>query len=105
MIHPCFLCQGACCESIVFDEKQLSPDHKTWLLLHGKQKEGMIELDCKCKKLGKDGKCTIYENRPDMCRVFSLGGQACLNTIKRRRKNYKEIEKAIINFGINRPQK
>ena len=92
---PCHLCQGACCESIVFDESQLSEDHKTWLSLHGNKKFGMIEIETKCKKLDKCGKCSIYENRPEMCRVFSVGGNACINTIKRRRKNWKEILKLI----------
>lgn len=26
-----------------------------------------------CPKLGKDGRCTIYENRPEVCKSFEAG--------------------------------
>lgn len=99
LTHPCFICKGACCETIVFDETKLSPNHHVWLSLHGEIKEGMIELECKCKRLLDDGTCGDYENRPEMCRIFTMGGSACLNTIKRRRSNYqqKKILAAIHN--------
>src|SRR5574338_554802 len=102
MTHPCFECKGACCESIVFDEKKVSESHHLWLSLHGEIKEGMIELNCPCKKL-KDGLCSDYENRPEMCRVFTLVGEACKNTIKRRRskQQQKKILALIYNWQRN----
>jgi len=27
----------------------------------------------KCLKIGKDGKCTIYQDRPQLCRDFKIG--------------------------------
>ena len=27
----------------------------------------------KCLKLGKDGKCTIYKDRPQLCKDFQIG--------------------------------
>lgn len=46
------------------------PDHAYWVELHGVEvNDGYAEFPIKCTKL-KDNKCTIYENRPGMCREF-----------------------------------
>lgn len=31
-----------------------------------------------CKVLGKDGLCTKYDQRPEVCRIFEPGNPACL---------------------------
>jgi len=33
----------------------------------------------RCQNLGSDNKCGIYEIRPDNCRVFVVGSEACLS--------------------------
>lgn len=39
--------------------------------------EGLYVVDGKCGYLSEDGRCTDYENRPQACRSFRVGGLAC----------------------------
>ncbi len=57
-----FLCSGcgSCCRSI----GSLTQEDKIKLEFPYNSKE-----DGSCEKLGEDGKCTIYDTRPDICSV------------------------------------
>jgi len=63
---------GECCKTVRFE--LLDYDHKRWAELHGIK---VVEVGVKdyaefpivCTKL-KDNLCTIYDDRPDMCRRF-----------------------------------
>lgn len=83
MNPACEICQGACCESVVL-EPELN-DVGAWLRLHGKDiGQGKIELATPCSKLC-GGKCSVWENRPEVCRVYEVGGVDCRATVLRRR--------------------
>ena len=82
---PCELCKGACCESIVIPLKFEEADAQRWLGFHGTEQENGIRLDCKCSKL-RHGRCTIYDSRPDVCRVFEVGSPNCREAVKTRRQ-------------------
>lgn len=82
----CERCKGACCESIFIPLKYKDEDAQRWLGFHGQEVETGISFDCKCSKL-KNGKCSIYESRPNVCKEYEPGSDACLNTILKRR-NY-----------------
>jgi len=84
MNPACELCRGACCEAIVLPVKVQDPDIQRWIEYHGQPTDRGIYFECKCSKL-KDGKCSIYEDRPKVCRVFEVGSAGCLTAIKRRR--------------------
>lgn len=38
--------------------------------------------------LNRDGRCAIYSDRPDPCRVFAVGSEECIGVIQRRRPSY-----------------
>lgn len=84
MNPACELCRGACCESITLP-LPANPDHAQWLALHGRPSgEGAVRLECQCRQL-KNGKCAIYEERPQVCRDYEPGSRACLSTVVLRR--------------------
>lgn len=64
---PC----SKCCEDIIIPLGYKIPeDMKRWIELHGIETESKaIKLKVSCLKL-KDGKCSIYEDRPDICREY-----------------------------------
>lgn len=82
MNSACELCGGACCESVTLEIKD--PDKAKWLEFHGKKTEHGITLECKCSKL-KLGKCSIWSERPQVCRDYQVGSPACIDAVKRRR--------------------
>ena len=50
-----------------------------WLLLHeniavymGTDRHWYVEFRTKCKELGEDHRCGIYEQRPDLCRAYEV---------------------------------
>lgn len=63
---------GECCKSMRF--QLFDADHYRWAELHGVtivEDDGFwVEFPIKCKKL-KNNRCTIYEDRPEMCKEFS----------------------------------
>lgn len=42
----------------------------------GMNEKGDRINDFTCTKLGRDGRCTIYQRRPDTCRQFEAGSDA-----------------------------
>lgn len=108
----CFRCRGACCEEFfVRSEHDLvvpSSDHNKdinrWFKLHGTKKvavvqatsdtkivvhnESLIHFECKCTKLTGNGKCSIYETRPDICKALEAGSDECLSVVRRRRTEW-----------------
>lgn len=85
----CERCRGACCESFSLPAITiLSPtaDARRWIELHGTNRPGhMLHFECRCTALTAEGRCGIYETRPQVCRVFKAGGVDCLDTLRRRR--------------------
>ncbi len=75
---------------LIFPER-MSPDWKEFLDAHGIFNEkladlikgaidvggGRVHLSHKCQKLGEDGRCTIYENRPKICRDYVCKKPEC----------------------------
>lgn len=95
----CDICVGACCEAFAVKESDLRlPDADTlhWFGLHGVKRDGWITLECRCTKLSPRGRCTIYDDRPQVCRDFRPGGPECLEFVRARRlpAEYAEIRHA-----------
>ena len=68
---------GACCRWIVLqvNPQYDNPDIARWIGLHGirlQRRDGGIfaYIPTPCSALGGDGMCTIYEERPEVCRIF-----------------------------------
>lgn len=100
MNKACELCKGACCESFTLQLdglKENHPDDYRWLSLHAVQDAGSLRFECPCSKLVK-GKCSIYEDRPEVCKRYKVGSVACLKAVATRRAHrQKEIIKLIKN--------
>ena len=81
-MHPaCEECGGACCKGMILDlRKGMNGDEKRWLGLHGYDENGRVKFDQPCLKL-EDGKCSIYETRPGICRTMKVGSRECLYAI------------------------
>ena len=68
---------------LIFPER-MTPEGREFVEAHGilevplrellvdahNMKNGMIKIHHRCDKLGDDGLCTIYENRPQICKSF-----------------------------------
>lgn len=90
----CGMCpdKGHCCKDFMYHrsfwidegieaaQKQLSDSGMPFLVKSFgpayKEEGGTREyasVRCDCPKLGEDGRCTIYETRPRICRIFAAG--------------------------------
>jgi Fe-S-cluster containining protein len=98
MNNACEICKGACCESFTIDLSGIKgrfPDDYRWLSFHGTQEPGGLRFDCACSKL-KKGKCSIYDDRPELCKKYKVGSVQCLKAIATRRAHQQdEILKAL----------
>jgi Fe-S-cluster containining protein len=101
MNKACEICRGACCESFTLNLSGLEdkfPDVYKWLGYHATKTNGVFEglrFDCACSKL-KNGKCSVYDDRPDVCKEFKVGSVQCLASIATyRHHQQKEILKEI----------
>jgi hypothetical protein len=81
MRTPCEICGGSCCKSIFLPKSLWKADVANWVSLHGESEESRIRLDTPCSAL-KDGRCSIYETRPDVCRVAKVGDEQCLKAVR-----------------------
>lgn len=96
MNPACQLCAGACCETICLPHTQLPVHDADWLKRHGCLQGDHVELPCRCRCLLPDGRCAEYDERPLTCRVYEMGGHACLATVARRRPHlFDEIVRLI----------
>lgn len=84
----CALCRGACCESLTvgLDTTALAADERRWVELHAVGIEGpAVTFAARCTMLTAAGRCAIYDERPDICQDFAVGGAGCLATVRLRR--------------------
>ena len=76
----CSNCRACCCrlEVIIISDTGV-PRHHIYVDQHGS--ESMLRLDDGwCSALNRDTlMCSIYENRPWVCREFEMGSYECIN--------------------------
>ena len=85
-MSKCKMC-GSCCSyltigSINSDSSYAEPDTVKFLEYHGVQivdnpvvkGTKTLKVPVKCNNLLPNGKCGIYESRPDVCKNFPPGG-------------------------------
>ena len=91
--HPCEICKGACCESLVFPTPELG-DQREFMEARGKPFPiwGYTEVESRCKNLTTCGSCGIHSDRPKVCADYKVGGLLCLLTIDRRRHGDQRTE-------------
>ena len=81
--NVCSECPGRCCTRSrwIFGEVELTmresehpalKDHVVWSQNPADPKRQLprLNLDPKCPLLGKDNRCTVYEDRPEACRNY-----------------------------------
>jgi Fe-S-cluster containining protein len=75
----CANCKAACCrlEAMLFNDSEV-PEQYIVTDVRGERSMARLE-DGWCSALDRDTLiCTIYENRPWICREFEMGGSECL---------------------------
>ena len=80
-IHPCVRCKAMCCQYFCFeidepDDYEEFEDIR-WYLCHegvsvhvDGDDDWFIQIENRCNKLGDDHRCTIYDDRPLLCRNY-----------------------------------
>ena len=88
MAELCASCGARCCRYIAIEidrpHCKRDYDHIRWYLLHGNvhvfvdhDKEWHLEVESKCERLGDDGSCLGYDDRPQICRKYGGGEGGC----------------------------
>ncbi len=87
MNTACDLCKGACCSSFVvpLNVAMLTNQDRRFFRLRGTIEVNSLRIQAPCSVLGKDGRCGDYDGRPDACRTYKVGGDACRAAIKAQR--------------------
>ena len=83
----CDTCGGSCCKFLIIPLPSWDADVVEWFSYHGKiiLLSGIprwIRLDVRCDKLGPDNRCTIYDQRPEVCRRFKPGSHNCRDAVE-----------------------
>ena len=91
----CDICKGACCEGfkLVFDlagVQSPDPDFQRFQSYRIATGPIAVHLDIVCTKL-KDGRCSIYEDRPNVCQNFEKDSLACKHVVMMRRTEKEAI--------------
>jgi len=74
---------GLCCKYVgMIISWPCSESDLRWMEYHGyiinplsEGTEAMLFAPCRCTMLGEDNLCTIYDTRPDNCRMMPVPGQ------------------------------
>ena len=79
----CEHCMAACCRYIALplDKPTTAKDYDDlrWYLMHQgisvfvEEGDWYIQFQTRCKNLGADNRCGIYESRPEICRAYEPG--------------------------------
>lgn len=79
----CEHCAAACCRYIALpiDKPKSGRDYDDirWYLMHEgvtvfvEEGDWYVQFQTRCKNLGADNLCTIYETRPEICREYEPG--------------------------------
>lgn len=82
MNNICAACGGKCCQGIidVYYTDEIFSDLSLVQRVENDRFDAIMLTDenQRCIAL-KDGKCSIYEKRPQICREFKVGCQCCEN--------------------------
>ena len=78
----CEECKGKCCQGIidVYSTDEIFYDDSLVCEIEGLEYDRVMQTDetQRCIAL-KDGKCSIYEKRPLVCRAFQVESSCCNN--------------------------
>lgn len=79
----CEHCAAACCRylALPIDKPKSARDYDDlrWYLMHEdvsvfvEEGEWFVQFQTRCRNLGADNRCTIYDSRPEICREYEPG--------------------------------
>jgi uncharacterized protein len=82
--NPCAGCGGQCCQyfALNIDKPETHGEFENlrWYLLHKdceiwvEDGDWYLQVNRPCKAVSRDGVCTIYEDRPTICRRYKADG-------------------------------
>lgn len=87
MNEKCEACGGACCLGILIKP---TPEAFEWYAMRGEVEGERVFLECECKYL-KLGICSIHETKPQICKDYEVGSEACRNAVKRTGRNFDDL--------------
>ena len=80
-LSDCQTCKSRCCNYVMIDwdtpTEEADFDNLRWFIahrdasVHVDEGEWCVEFKMPCEKLAPDGKCTVYDIRPQMCRDYA----------------------------------
>ena len=87
MQNQCKNCNGKCCVGdieVIPSDSIYSNDNLTVLILNKQYNERNTDRFMRVNKDNQcicliDGLCSIYDNRPDICKKFQYGSQCCID--------------------------
>jgi len=105
LAEMCGRCKGRCCEyyTVYLDEPEDAEDFDElrWFLAHEgchvyiDEGQWHLNVATRCRFLGADGRCSIYEHRPTVCRDFGREEECeftCEFDFERTFRTLKDIE-------------
>lgn len=82
MNNDCEKCGGKCCVGIidVYSTDEIFSDKSLICEIEGMKYDGAMKTDNNLVCIAfKNGKCSIYDKRPQVCRDFKVGSKCCLD--------------------------
>ena len=76
----------------------IDKEAKKWIELHGEPTTKGTRFLCQCSKL-KDGKCSIYADRPRVCKEYAVGSRGCLEAVRRFNPDKQNEIRRLIQYG------
>lgn len=85
-MNSCDSCKACCCRFIDLPINILgmTNDLRTWLNIHQNievitdTNKHILRIYSKCVHLTENNRCSIYNNRPTICKNFKVDGDLCL---------------------------
>ena len=75
----CETCWGCCCKTMII--APVCQNEMDFLVdTRGVKIPGGVLIPCRCRYLGDDSRCTVYNHRPKVCKDYAPGGPACIAT-------------------------
>jgi len=75
-MSECLDC-GLCCKSMIIGVRELGEEDAKYWATVGRVEGDMCVANMRCRQLGEDNRCAIYDIRPAKCRNFEYAGAAC----------------------------
>lgn len=108
-VLDCHKCKAECCNSVTVEintpKTKKEFDEIKWFILHKNvqvyidfDKNWNVEFITPCTSLDKDHRCTTYDTRPAICRLYPKKDESCIFGENACKKLFKTIEDVDVYF-------